>query len=173
MLARAITLAGGLAGAAGLSQFPEFSQQYVQRLGGAVDELTRVVEEFDADAAENGLARSEALVDLAQGGTMGAARAETMAGTITRRDRLADDLQQLQTAGPFTRASMAARFSDPDIATRALENYKPALPITFEGAAFAATGLVLGLAAMTVLIRLLTLPFRLTRRKTAQDFSGS
>ena len=43
MFMRAIAVAGGLAGAAGLSQFPEFSQQYVQRLGGAVDELTAVV----------------------------------------------------------------------------------------------------------------------------------
>ncbi len=34
MLLRAITLAGGIVGAAGMSQFPEYSQQYVQRLGG-------------------------------------------------------------------------------------------------------------------------------------------
>ena len=65
MLVRAITLAGGLTGAAGLSQFPEFSQQYIQRLSGAVDELSRVVAEFDADAAALGLSRGEALDQLA------------------------------------------------------------------------------------------------------------
>ena len=58
MLLRAITMAGGLVGAAGLSQFPEFSQQYVQRLGGAVDELSRFVAEFDADAAAVGMTRT-------------------------------------------------------------------------------------------------------------------
>ena len=36
---RTLTLAGALAGAVSLSQFPEFSQQYLQRLSGAVDEL--------------------------------------------------------------------------------------------------------------------------------------
>jgi len=34
LLLRAVTFAGGLAGAVGLSQFPEFSQQYTQRLAG-------------------------------------------------------------------------------------------------------------------------------------------
>ena len=49
MILRALTLAAGLTGAAGASQFPEFSQQYVQRLGGAVDELTRFVAEMQTD----------------------------------------------------------------------------------------------------------------------------
>ena len=75
MLSKVITLAGGVAGAASFSQFPEFSQQYIQRMGGAVDELTRFVAEFDADAAELGLSRQAALVDLAAGGDMGRARA--------------------------------------------------------------------------------------------------
>ena len=59
MFARVLTLAGGLSGAAGLSQFPEFSQQYAQRLGGAVEELQLFVEEFDADAAGVGMAAFE------------------------------------------------------------------------------------------------------------------
>ena len=46
MIIRAITLAGGLAVGAGASQFPEFSQQYAQRLGGAVDALGEVVRGF-------------------------------------------------------------------------------------------------------------------------------
>ena len=37
MILRVLAVAAGLAGAGTLSQFPEFSQQYVQRLGGAVD----------------------------------------------------------------------------------------------------------------------------------------
>ena len=32
-----------------LSQTPEFAQQYRQRLGGAVDELQRIVLQFDDD----------------------------------------------------------------------------------------------------------------------------
>ena len=79
MLSKVITLVGGVAGAASFSQFPEFSQQYIQRMGGAVDELSRFVAEFDADAAELGLSREVALVELAAGDDMGRARAETVA----------------------------------------------------------------------------------------------
>ena len=64
MIVRAITLAGGLAVGAGTSQFPEFSQQYAQRLGCAVDALSEVVADFDTSAAAEGLSRSEALVQM-------------------------------------------------------------------------------------------------------------
>ena len=45
-----LAVAGGLAGAAGLSQYPEFSQQYTQRLAGQVDALGLVVADFEASA---------------------------------------------------------------------------------------------------------------------------
>ncbi|RFP88086.1 DUF2937 family protein [Rhodobacteraceae bacterium 63075] len=148
MIVRAITLAGGLAGAAGLSQFPEFSQQYTQRLGGAVDELGRFVAEFDTDAATLGLSREDALGELASGGEMGRARAETVSSTIDRHDRLSADLAALQEAGPFTRAYELRRFTDTEIAARAWQAYKPALPMTFEGAVFAGVGLLGGMGLM-------------------------
>lgn len=160
MILRALTLAGGISGAAGLSQFPEFSQQYAQRLGGAVDELSRVVADFDADAAGVGLTRQEALEDLSHGSSMGRARAETMTKTIARHDRLSADLAALQGAGPFTRAYLAANMSDPQIARRAWETYKPAAPVTFEGVIFAGVGFVTGLMILGAILSLLRMPFR-------------
>lgn len=65
MLSRALALVAGLGGAAGVSQFPEYSQQYMQRLGGAVDEFLRFMDDFDKDAASLDLSRDAALVDLA------------------------------------------------------------------------------------------------------------
>ncbi len=152
MLAKAITLAVGLAGAAGFSQFPEYSQQYMQRLGGAVDELSRFVAEFDADASELGLSREAALVDLAKGGSMGAARADTVVSTIERQARLSADLEVLQGAGPFTRAYELRRFSDSEIARRALDAFKPAVPLTFEGAVFAGAGFIGGFVLVALLL---------------------
>lgn len=160
MFLRALTLAGGITGAAGLSQFPEFSQQYAQRLGGAVDELTQVVAEFDADADALGLSRVAALDDLAQGGAMGAARARTMVRTIDRHARLSADLDALQGAGPFTRAYLATRMTDRDVAGRAWEAFRPAVPATFEGAVFAGVGFLAGLFALGAVISVLRLPFR-------------
>ena len=160
MFLRAITLAGGMAGAAGLSQFPEFSQQYTQRLAGAVDELTRFVDEFDADAAAQGFTRAEALDDLNQGSQMGAARADTMGRTLARYNRLSADLEALRAAGPFTRAYNAGSFTDPEIAQAAWSDFKPAMPLTFEGAVFAGVGLLAGLGLIGGLIALIRMPFR-------------
>ena len=165
MLARAVILAGGLSGAASLSQFPEFSQQYVQRLGGAVDELRLFVEDFDADAASVGLGRDAALEELSKGGALGAARAETMRTTIARFERLEAGLVVLEEKGPFLRAYHAVQFNDPEIAKAAWEDFKPAMPLTFEGAVFSGVGFVgagLGLSLIFAVFRRL---FR--RRKPA------
>lgn len=149
MIMRAMALAGGIAGAAGLSQFPEFSQQYVQRLGGAVDELSRFISEFDADAARFDLSREAALADLEQGGRMAAARAESMRATLARHARLSGDLEVLRQAGPFTRAYEAGRLSDRELAEATWADFKPALPLTFEGGMFGGMGFLAGLLALS------------------------
>ena len=164
MLARALALVAGLGGAAGVSQFPEYSQKYMQRLGGAVDELLRFMDDFDRDAGSLDLSRDAALVDLAQGGQMGAARADSMVRTIDRHARLSSDLADMQNLGPFSRARYATRFTDTELAGRVWENYKPAMPVTFEGIIFAVIGFLGGLALLSGLIHLLRLPFALFRR---------
>ena len=50
MIIKTLTLVGGMFGAATLSQFPEFTQQYMQRLGGQVDALSVVIQDFDPSA---------------------------------------------------------------------------------------------------------------------------
>lgn len=160
MIVRALTLAGGLAGAAGLSQFPEFSQQYTQRLGGAVDELTRVVDQFDEDARTAGLSRQAALEQLSQGGALGELRSQSMRQTISRHRRLNADLVALRAAGPFTRASRVTHLTDPDIARAAWQDFRPAAPLTFEGAVFGGTGFLAGSMALSALLGVLRWPFR-------------
>jgi hypothetical protein len=49
-----------------LSQLPEFVQQYSQRMGGAIDELTRIVDHFDEDSRRSGYDRSSALQLMAK-----------------------------------------------------------------------------------------------------------
>ncbi|MEL7345872.1 MAG: DUF2937 family protein, partial [Pseudomonadota bacterium] len=82
---RILALAGGLAGAAGMSQFPEYSQQYTQRLAGAVDELSTVVADFDASALASGLTRQEALAQLSGTEFLDRRQAD-MTRTLTRYD---------------------------------------------------------------------------------------
>jgi hypothetical protein len=48
-----------------LSQAPEFAEQYRQRLGGAIDELTAVVSHFEEDSLRSGYGRRTALQVMA------------------------------------------------------------------------------------------------------------
>ncbi|APE42895.1 hypothetical protein BOO69_05255 [Sulfitobacter alexandrii] len=163
MILRMLTLAGGLAGAAGLSQFPEFSQQYTQRLGGAVDALAEVVADFDASAAAVGLGREQALAQM-QGTEFLDRRRADMAATFRRYDRLRADLAAIEGQGPFMRAYHAARLTDRQIARAAWAAYRPAVPVHFAGLVFAAVGFVLGVAVCGALCRLLAAPFRRAKR---------
>ncbi len=164
MILRTIALAGGIAGATATSQFPEFSQQYMQRLGGAVDALGEVVADFDASASASDLSRDEALEQM-QGTPFLERRGADMTRSIARFERLSDDLVVLEGHGPFMRAYNAARFTDTEIAQAAWDVYKPALPVSFVGVTFAGVGFVLGGFAVSLVLGLLRMPFR--RRKTA------
>ncbi|KMK66894.1 DUF2937 family protein [Puniceibacterium sp. IMCC21224] len=167
MILRVLTMVAGLTGAAGLSQFPEFSQQYTQRLGGAVDELSRIVQHFDRDAAKVGLTREEALGELRKGSAFGAAHAASMTQTISRHTRLSADIAALNGAGPFMRVKLASHLADSEIAERAWQSYQPAVPATFEGAVFAVTGFAAGWGGLSLLLSILSSVFRRKRRTAA------
>ena len=164
MILRVIVLAGGLLGGASASQFPEFAQQYTQRLGGAVDALGEVVADFDASAAGAGLTRDAALAQL-QGTGFLEARRRDMTRTFVRYDRLRSDLAVLEQAGPFMRAYYAARMTDGDVARAALDTFEPAVPLGMAGLTFAGFGFLTGLAAVWAVLRALWWPFR--RRRTS------
>ena len=159
MIVRALTLAGGLAAGATTSQLPEFSQQYTQRLGGAVDALAEVVADFDASAAAEGLGRIEAL-DQMRGTEFIERRRDDMVRTFDRHTQLSADLDAMQGAGPYTRAYILANSTDRDVANAAWSAYKPAVPLTTEGAVFAGGGFLVGFGVLWVLIRVLLMPFR-------------
>jgi hypothetical protein len=148
MITRALTLAAGLTGAAGLSQFPEYSQQYLQRLGGAVDELSRQVTRYEADAEAEGLVLIDYLQRLAAEGPLARQQAAHMASDIARHEDLSAALDSLQGAGPFMRARLAGHIGDRAVARRALAAFKPALPLNFEGLSFAAAGFLAGSLAL-------------------------
>lgn len=143
MILRAVIFAAGLTGAAGLSQFPEYSQQYVQRLGGAVDALGQVVADFDASAIAEGLTREAALEHL-QGTPFLDRRQGDMTAAMARHARLAGHLDAMRAAGPFMRAYHIGRL-DPEIARATWADFQPAMPLTFAGAVFGGTGFLAGI----------------------------
>ena len=152
-LALAIAVLAGLIG----SQGPEFTQQYRQRLGGALEELNRIVAEFDAEAGRENLTRAEALGRLERNDDpLARDRGEDMRKAIDRDRRLSEQIEAMNSAGPLMRLYVVATNFDPQIARSALDNYEPAEPLSF--GALAAGGLAaLGGWAATLLI---AWPFR-------------
>lgn len=160
MIVRTLTLVAALTAGAATSQFPEFSQQYAQRLGGAVDALAEVVADFDASAQAEGLTRTQAL-DQMQGTPFIDRRRADMTRTFARYDKLRADLAALEAAGPFMRAYHASRMTDRDVARAAWAAFQPAVPLTFAGGIFAAAGFV----AMLLLIGILRLLLPITKTR--------
>lgn len=161
---RILTFVFGLFGAASISQFPEFSQQYLQRLAGAVDELTRVVADFDASAEGVGLTREAALASLTDG-EFQQARREDMTRTIARAERLGADLEALRAAPVALRALQPYRFTDREIAAAAWADFKPAVPVTPVGLGFAGGGFLAGMLLGWPLLRGLGWPLRALLRR--------
>jgi hypothetical protein len=131
MLARRLALAiAVLAGLIG-SQGPEFAQQYRQRLGGALEELNRIVSEFDREIQRQGLTRAEALKRLEDNDDpLARERSEDMGRAIKRAQRLDKEMHAITSAGPLMRLYVVATNFDPEIARNTLDNYEPAEPLS-------------------------------------------
>ena len=161
---RTLAVLGGLGLAAVFAQFPEYAQQYEQRLGGAVDELRIIVADFDADAQKFGLSREEALHHYAVSpDTFLVARGTSMASTLARYAKLSAQLSDLAGADPWTRATHLNDYLDTQISAQALAAFKPAVPVTLEGAMWGLAGFALGYGALAAFLSFLTLPFRWRR----------
>jgi hypothetical protein len=126
-LALAIAVLAGLIG----SQGPEFAQQYRQRLGGALEELNRIVSEFDAEVQRQNLTRAEGLKRLEDhDDPLARERGEDMTKAIERAKRFDDEIRAMNSAGPLIRLYVVATNFDPEIARSTLDNYEPAEPLS-------------------------------------------
>lgn len=164
---RTLGIVGGLALGACLSQFPEYAQQYTQRLGGAVDELRIITAEFETAAKQAGLSREEAIARYSRSGDdFLAERGQSMARTFARYDQLSTTLADIRGASGWERFTQLPAYLDTEIGRRALEDYKPAVPVTVEGLAYAGVGFAIGYAALSAIVGVMLLPFR--RRRPAE-----
>ena len=118
-----------LAGLIG-SQGPEVAQQYRQRLGGALEELNRVVSEFDAEAQRQNLTRAEGSKRLEHNADpLARERGQDMGRAIERAERLNEQVGAINSAGPLMRLYVVATSFDPEIARSTVDNYEPAEPL--------------------------------------------
>ncbi|MEM9787514.1 MAG: DUF2937 family protein [Pseudomonadota bacterium] len=164
---RVICLVGGLTGAVGLSQYPEFSQQYLQRLAGQVDALTIEVRRFDDSALAEGMGREEALQALA-GSDFLDRRQVDMRAMFARHARLSDNLLALRAASPLERLVLPHRMADGPTIGEVWADFTPAMPVSAAGAASASAGFLGGWALFALLIAGLMAPFRRLARTERQ-----
>lgn len=163
---RSFGLLGGIVLALVLSQFPEYAQQYTQRVGGAVDELKTITAGFDAAATAAGLTRDQALARYESSpDSFLAGQGTSMAASFARYQSLSLTLDEIRNADAWDRFRNLPRYFDSDIGRRTLDDFKPALPVTEEGFLYAAIGFVLGYILASTLWSLLMLPFRMMWRR--------
>jgi len=148
-----VNTVGGILCGCALSQFPEYSQQYVQRMGGALDELATVVQDFDSSAKSAGYNRDEALAVMT-GSEFLESRQDDMRRTFDRFDILFDDYARLKDADAFKRLAYVARMRDGEVFKGTVNDFKPAVPLTIEGAGFVGLGFLFGYGLFAGFMRL-------------------
>lgn len=140
MLARRLALFFALFCAIIASQLPEYAQQYRQRLGGALDELTAIIARFDEDCAQAGFSEQDGIKRLiADGDEFIRERGTQMQQIVLRRQKLSEALAMIEEPFSFDRVWILALDFDAGIARQAYANYRPAVPLTSEG--FIAAGI--------------------------------
>ncbi len=152
LMIRRLALAIGLAVGLLATQAPEFAQQYRQRLAGAIDELTRMVANFDAEARGHGLSPDVAIQRLETNpDPLARERGEDMASDKSRLTRLQDAFVSLKNAEPVRRVIGFLETFDTATARAAWKDYEPAVPTTGEALIIGLLGLVAGWAATHLL----------------------
>ena len=135
-------------GAVTLSQAPEFFQQYLQRLGGHLDEARVVLSRYEAVARASGVTLAQ-LIEMTR--TQTALPVAKLGGLIAeaqlRVETLASAEMALRSASLFARPFVFIAHVDAGIARGTWAVFKPAVPVTVEGAIYAGAGMVLALMA--------------------------
>lgn len=141
-----VTIVAGLIGLSSFSQAPEFSQQYRQRLGGAVQELGVVVDGFDKNATSALLTRDDALRKLKNSSEQFVQdRGNSMGKTINRFTKLEIQQSKLDSTNGYMQPIYVLQNPDLEIIKGVWSIYQPAIPLNKEGAVYGGIG---GLFAM-------------------------
>ncbi|HSI09895.1 MAG TPA: DUF2937 family protein [Rariglobus sp.] len=154
-----------LLGAVAFCQLPEFIQQYLQRLGGRLDEARRQLAEFEAVAAQSKLTLQQFIERTSANADTAVARlGDVMQGAVNRVTELSTAESAIRNASIWEKPFVFFSHLDRSIASATLEVYKPAVPTTTEGLIYAAAGMITILCVYHGAIRY---PIAATARKRA------
>jgi Protein of unknown function (DUF2937) len=169
---RTIILAGALIGGAALSQAPEFTQQYRQRLGGAMAELQHVLADFDRDARANNLSREKALgLYAASPEKFLNDRGNSIRRIIDRYGRLARQNGDFASVKPVWQPFSFIADHDGQVWSGAWHDFQPGLPLTLRGAVWAGIGALFGAVLIWFPAPIVRGVRRRWRRRRRADFA--
>jgi hypothetical protein len=138
-----------IAGAAVLSQFPEFFRQYLQRLGGRLDQAALHEARIAAAAREHGLSIADFVQHLtANADAVVRSEGQNVLAALADVERLRVAYGVLAAAQPFERPLVWVRHFDEGVARATLDQFVPAVPLSTEGLLYAGLGMVIGLALL-------------------------
>jgi hypothetical protein len=135
-----------ITGAFMFAQIPQFIAQYLQRLGGHVDELTRIVGQYTQAATETGKTLEQfvathltsTVVDFVNTGKI-------MEENISRLKVLTRALEELNAANTYTKFIIFLKDLDAGIVKNTFHNFTPGVPVTLETIVYALIGLMVGM----------------------------
>ena len=155
------------------SQAPEFTQQYRQRLGGAIDELTIIIQNFDEQANHEGLDRQGALnVYAASREEFLRRQGDALRRSFARYQSLSDQSQDLSAASPILRPLLVAQRPDRTIVANSWRDFGPALPVSVAGAVWAGFGMLAGMIAAAGMGALAAMAGKFSRRPVETVSAG-
>jgi hypothetical protein len=154
----------GVAGAGSFSQFPTYYQQYLQRLGGRLDQAQIQVTRIEAAAQKEGMTLAQYIDKF----TTSADSTHQQQGAVLRAEiadlhQLREAVTALTQAGPLERPLRLMQHIDTETARSALGDFALGLPLTTEGMVYAAIGLVFGLILLATIESVLGGLFRRLR----------
>jgi hypothetical protein len=162
-----------VAGAIVCAQFPQYYAQYIQRLGGHLDEARRAVSQYANVAVSFNLSLQEYInVHLTSNNKIFISTGKVIQGLVDRLNHLETAFTALQSSTPLTRWVVFLRVMDPEIAQKTWINFTPGVPTTAEALVYALIGLLIGWGVYQALKALITLPFRKTAPKALPGKPG-
>ena len=141
LLDRAFALAGALL----LAQFPQFYGQYLQRLGGHMEELRRTVSMYEQAAAALGLSLEQYIEEhLAAESKVITSSGEVISNLVERLWQMESAFAALVQASPWSRWLVFISRAEWAVVRQCLHRFTPGVPTTAEGLIYAGAGLLLG-----------------------------
>lgn len=144
-----------VAGAFLLSQFPQFLQQYSQRLAGHLAEINRHVSLIQENVALSGRSLQEYIhkfLSFSDGDV--SRQGSLMEQVIERQHQLSDAYIALQQATPFTRPFAFLAHFQTEVVKGTMVDFQPGFSFSAESCIYALIGMLIGYCFWSAIVRL-------------------